>query len=88
MAEIFGCIFVFGVEGARDHVLGLTLTTYAYDPGISRWTQLADLPIAVHGLKGSAVFDGRIYLPGGAVTIGGNTGTNAMQVYRPQMRCA
>ena len=24
---------------------------------------------------------------GGAVTLGGNSGTNAMQVYRPTMRC-
>jgi N-acetylneuraminic acid mutarotase len=82
-----GCMFVFGGEGERSHVLGLTPTTYGYDPRADRWARLADLPIAVHGLKGSAVFDGRIHLPGGAVTIGGNTGTNAMQVYRPEMRC-
>ena len=30
---------------------------------------------------------GRIFLPGGAITLGGNTGTNAMQLYRPTMRC-
>ncbi|WP_122467958.1 Kelch repeat-containing protein [Brevundimonas lutea] len=82
-----GCLFVFGGEGERSHVLGLTPTTYGYDPRADRWTRLADLPIAVHGLKGAAVFDGRIHLPGGAVTLGGNTGTNAMQVYRPPMTC-
>jgi len=82
-----GCMFVFGGEGERNHVLGLTPTTYGYDPRADRWSRLADLPIAVHGLKGSVVFDGSVHLPGGAVTIGGNTGTNAMQVYRPGMRC-
>jgi N-acetylneuraminic acid mutarotase len=82
-----GCMFVFGGEGERTHVLGLTPTTYAYDPRANSWTRLPDLPIGVHGLKGSAVIGGRIFLPGGAVTLGGNTGTNAMQVYRPTMRC-
>ena len=44
-------------------------------------------PIAVHGLKGRAVIGGRIFLPGGGITLGGNSGTNAMQVYRTTMRC-
>jgi N-acetylneuraminic acid mutarotase len=82
-----GCMFVFGGEGERTHVLGLTPTAYGYDPRADRWTRLPDLPIAVHGLKGSAVIGGRIYLPGGGITLGGNSGTNAMQVYRPTMRC-
>ncbi|WP_082662908.1 Kelch repeat-containing protein [Sphingopyxis sp. HIX] len=82
-----GCMFVFGGEGEKGHVLGLTPTTYAYHPGANRWTRLPDLPIAMHGLKGSAVIGGRIFLPGGAITLGGNTGTNAMQVYRPSMTC-
>lgn len=82
-----GCMFVFGGEGERTHVLGLTPNTYGYDPRSDRWTKLPDLPIAVHGLKGSAVVDGRIYLPGGGITLGGNSGTNAMQVYRPTMKC-
>lgn len=42
---------------------------------------------SVHGLKGTAVIGGRIFLPGGGITLGGNSGTNAMQVYRPTMRC-
>lgn len=82
-----GCMFVFGGEGERTHVLGLTPSTYGYDPRTNRWTRLPDLPIAVHGLKGSAVIGGRIFLPGGGITLGGNSGTNAMQVYRPTMRC-
>jgi N-acetylneuraminic acid mutarotase len=82
-----GCMFVFGGEGERTHVLGLTPNTYAYDPRADRWTRLPDLPIAVHGLKGSAVIGGRIFLPGGGITLGGNSGTNAMQVYRPTIRC-
>lgn len=82
-----GCLFVFGGEGEPTHVLGLTPNTYGYDPKADRWTQLADLPIAVHGLKGSAVIGGRVFLPGGGITLGGNSGTNAMQVYRPSMTC-
>jgi N-acetylneuraminic acid mutarotase len=83
-----GCMFVFGGEGEwPGHVLGLTPTAYGYDPRADSWTRLPDLPIAMHGLKGSAVIGGRIFLPGGAITLGGNTGTNAMQVYRPAMRC-
>jgi N-acetylneuraminic acid mutarotase len=86
-AALAGCMFVFGGEGERTNVLGLTPTTYRYDPRADRWTQLPDLPIAVHGLKGSAVIGGRIFLPGGGITLGGNSGTNAMQVYRPTISC-
>ncbi len=82
-----GCMFVFAGEGERSHVLGLTPNSYGYDPRTDRWTQLPDLPIAMHGLKGSAVIGGRIFLPGGGITLGGNSGTNAMQVYRPTMTC-
>jgi N-acetylneuraminic acid mutarotase len=82
-----GCMFVFGGEGEPTHVLGLTPNTYAYNPRTNRWTQLADLPIPVHGLKGSAVIGGRIFLPGGGITLGGNSGTNAMQIYRPTISC-
>ncbi len=48
-----GCMFVFGGEGERTHVLGLTPSVYGYDPRANRWTTLPDLPIAVHGLKGA-----------------------------------
>ena len=82
-----GCMFVFGGEGEPTHVLGLTPNTYAYDPRSDKWTTLPNLPIAVHGLKGTAVIEGRIFLPGGGITLGGNSGTNAMQVYRPTMKC-
>jgi len=86
-AAYAGCMFVFGGEGEPTHVLGLTPNAYGYDPRTDRWTTLPNLPIAVHGLKGSAVIGGRIFLPGGGITLGGNSGTNAMQVYRPTMRC-
>jgi N-acetylneuraminic acid mutarotase len=86
-AVVNGCMFVFGGEGEQKHVLGLTPNTYGYDPRSDKWTTLPNLPIAVHGLKGSAVINGRIFLPGGGITLGGNSGTNAMQVYRPAMKC-
>jgi Kelch motif protein/PDZ domain-containing protein len=82
-----GCMFVFGGEGERTHVLGLTPDAYGYDPRADRWTTLPDLPIAVHGLKGSAVVGGRIFLPGGGLTLGGDAPTNVVQVYRPTLRC-
>jgi hypothetical protein len=37
--------------------------------------------------RAAQVIGGRIFLPGGGITLGGNSGTNAMQVYRPTMRC-
>ncbi len=86
-AAVAGCMFVFGGEGERTHVLGLTPSAYGYDPRANRWTKLPDLPIAVHGLKGSAVLGGRVFLPGGGLTLGGDAPTNAMQVYRPSMSC-
>ena len=86
-AAVGGCMFVFGGEGERSHVLGLTPNTYGYDPRADRWTKLPDLPIAVHGLKGSAVVGGRVYLPGGGLTMGGDAPTNVMQIYRPTMKC-
>ena len=86
-AALGGCMFVFGGEGERTHVLGLTPDTYGYDPRANRWTKLPDLPIAVHGLKGSAVVGDRIFLPGGGLTLGGDSPTNALQIYRPTMRC-
>ena len=86
-AALAGCMFVFGGEGERTDVLGLTANTYGYDPRADQWTKLPDLPIAVHGLKGSAVVDGRIFLPGGGLTLGGDAPTNVMQIYRATMRC-
>jgi Kelch motif/PDZ domain/Galactose oxidase, central domain len=86
-AAVAGCMFVFGGEGDRTDVLGLTPDTYGYDPRADRWTRLPDLPIAVHGLKGSAVVGGRIFLPGGGLTLGGDSPANVLQVYRPTMRC-
>jgi N-acetylneuraminic acid mutarotase len=82
-----GCMFVFGGEGERSHVLGLTPDTYAYDLRTNTWVKLPDLPIAVHGLKGSAVIGGRIFLPGGGLTLGGDAPTNVLQIYRPTIRC-
>jgi N-acetylneuraminic acid mutarotase len=82
-----GCMFVFGGEGERTHVLGLTPNAYRYDPRADRWTRLPDLPIAVHGLIGGAVVGDRIFLPGGGLTLGGDAPTNVMQVYRPPTQC-
>jgi N-acetylneuraminic acid mutarotase len=86
-ATVNGCMFVLGGEGERTHVLGLTPNTYGYNPRTDRWTKLPDLPIGIHGLTGSAVVGGQIYLPGGGLTMGGDAPTNVTQIYRPTMRC-
>ena len=86
-AALAGCMFVCGGEGERTHVLGLTPNTYGYDPRADRWIKLADLPVPIHGLVGTAVLGERIFLPGGGLTLGGDAPTNIMQVYRPPMGC-
>ena len=46
------------------------------------------LPLAVHhGLGAAAFVDGRIHLPGGAVTQRGNTSSNLQQLFRPPADC-
>lgn len=45
------------------------------------------MPTPTHGLTRAAFLDGRIHVPGGAVTLGGDTGTTLHQVYQPERRC-
>ena len=46
-----------------------------------------DLIFIAVGVVPGAVIGGRSFLPGGGITLGGDSGTNAMQVYRPTMTC-
>ena len=86
-AALGGCLYVFGGEGDRTHVLGLTPDVYGYNPRADRWTRLPNLPIAIHGLTGAAAVGDRIFIPGGGLTLGGDAPTNVLQIFRPNMRC-
>ena len=46
---------------------------------------VAEMGGTVRVLRGSP--PGRTRLPGGGITLDGNSGTNAVQVHRPTMRC-
>ena len=59
----------------------------AYDPRTDTWQNLGQMPLPTHGLTRAAVLDGRIHIPGGSVTVGGNNGTTLHQAYRPERRC-
>jgi N-acetylneuraminic acid mutarotase len=82
----FGCLYVIAGEGAPAPP-GMFHQIEAYDPRTDNWQSLGDMPMPTHGLTRAAVLDGRIHIPGGSVTIGGNNGTTLHQVYQPQRRC-
>ena len=85
--EAAGCLYVIGGEGNYADPRGLSDDTDAYDPRTDTWHSLAPMPTPTHGLVGAAFVNGRIHIPGGAVTQGGGTGSVIHQVYRPQMAC-
>jgi N-acetylneuraminic acid mutarotase len=83
----FGCLYVIGGEGNTANPQGMFKQTEAYDPRTDTWHRLTSMPTPTHGLTRAAVLDGRIHIPGGAVTLGGDTGTTLHQVYQPERRC-
>ena len=78
-----GCFHVWGGEGPG----GMFPDHDYYDPRTDSWTRLADMPIPVHGVYGSAFVDGLIRVPGGGTDIGGIHGGTHNQVYRPEVTC-
>jgi N-acetylneuraminic acid mutarotase len=72
-----GHFFVFGGEGPN----GVFDEMEMYAPAQNRWYQLEPLPIAVHGVTGSAFLNGRIHLPGGGTHTGGSSGGVLHQVF-------
>jgi hypothetical protein len=52
-----------------------------YVPAENRWYQSESLPIAVHGVTGSAYANGWIHLPGGGTNTGGSSGSTIHQVF-------
>lgn len=82
-----GCLFVIGGEGNPADPRGLFDQNEAYDPRTNRWQQFAPMPTPTHGLVGAAFVNGRIHLPGGAVTQGGGSGAVIHWVFRPTLAC-
>jgi len=82
-----GCLYVIGGEGNDADPRGVFDQTEAYDPATDTWHRLTPMPTPTHGLTGAALIDGRIHVPGGAVSRGGNTGSVLHQVYRPELGC-
>lgn len=79
----YGCFHVWGGE----HAGGMHPDHDYYDPRTDRWTHLADMPTPVHGVTGASFIDGLIWVTGGGISNGGNSGTRLNQTYRPAMRC-
>jgi hypothetical protein len=74
-----GLFHVWGGEGPE----GMFHDHDYYNPNTNTWTELPDMPMAVHGIGGSAFVDGLIWVTGGGTGIGGSSGSTLNQVYRP-----
>src|SRR5262245_22550188 len=72
-----GYFFVFGGEGPD----GVFDEMEMYVPAQNRWRRLESLPIAVHGVTGSAFLNGWIHLPGGGTSSGGSSGPTFPQIF-------
>ena len=87
--SVGGKLYVMGGEtdGALTGRPGRDVAnTWVHDPAVGGWVARAPMPTA-RSAGGEAVLDGKIYIPGGGLTLGGDSPTNAMQIYRPAMRC-
>ncbi len=82
-----GCLYVIGGEGNTTDSRGLFDQNEAYDPQTNSWRRLAPMPTPTHGLGGAVFVNGRIHLPGGAVTQGGGSGSVIHWTFRPLVTC-
>jgi hypothetical protein len=82
-----GCIHVFGGEGNDADPRGVFPDHDVYNPKTDRWTRLPDMMIPVHAVNGIGVVNDIIYIPGGAITQGGDSNGTVMQVYNPAISC-
>ncbi|MBA3501967.1 MAG: hypothetical protein H0T65_16505 [Deltaproteobacteria bacterium] len=58
-----------------------------YDPRTNMWRSLANMPLPVHGVYGSAFANDLIWISGGGDKVGGSFGTTHNQIYRPEVSC-
>jgi hypothetical protein len=77
-----GCFHVWGGEAPT----GMTPLHEYYNPGTNRWSTLPNMPIAIHGVVGSAFVNDLIWVTGGTY-FGGGSGSPLNQVYRPAVSC-
>ncbi|MBI2762020.1 MAG: kelch-like protein [Chloroflexi bacterium] len=82
-----GCLYVWGGEGNDAQPSGVFAENEVYDPRTSSWQSIEPIPTPVHGVTGAAYLDGWIYLPGGGVSRGGNSGSTIHQVFRADVSC-
>ncbi|MCS6937156.1 MAG: galactose oxidase [Candidatus Bipolaricaulota bacterium] len=84
-AVVRGCFYVFGGEGNRQSATGVYEQNEVYDPKSNRWESQPPMPTPRHGI-GAAVWENRIYIPGGAPLLGFSV-SNAHEVYEPTKSC-
>ncbi len=77
------CFHVWGGETPA----GMTPQHEYYDPRTNQWSSLRDMPRPVHGVVGSAFVEGLIWATGGGTQIGGGSGSQLNQTYRPIVSC-
>jgi hypothetical protein len=86
-AVIDGKVYVAGGRFGAGFNSETTAVLEIYDPATNRWTASAPMPTPTHGLTGAPFVNGRIHLPGGAVTQGGHSGSVIHWTYRPGIAC-
>jgi N-acetylneuraminic acid mutarotase len=84
-AVVKGCFYVFGGEGNRQSVTGVYEQNEVYDPKSNKWESQSPMPTPRHGI-GAAVWENKIYIPGGA-TLQGFSTSSAHEVYEPAKNC-
>jgi N-acetylneuraminic acid mutarotase len=84
----YGCFYVWGGEGENIGEPNNVFPDHdVYNPLTDEWTALEPLPTPTHGVTGAAFLNGLIYMPGGGLEQGGNSGSDIFQVYNPAQRC-
>ena len=83
-----GKIYVVGGAGElkrRGKVLGVSIKTIeVFDPATNTWQKHADMDVKwVRNNSGGAVLDGKIYIIGGAVSVGGGGEVSLTTIYDP-----
>lgn len=80
-AVINDLVYVFGGEGNNANPDGTFNENEEYDPVADDWRAVAPMPEGRHGI-GAAVFDGKIYIPGGGPEEG-LSDTTRVDVFTP-----
>ena len=78
-----GCFHVWGGEAPT----GMTPNHEYYNPKTNTWSKLANMPIPIHGVVGSAFVGDVIWVTGGGTQVGGSSGSLLNQFYRPVVSC-